>query len=255
MKGDNMNTQKYSPYPVNLVEDIIHDTITPAEVKVLNENPEIIKRTLKTLDKKYRDILISRYRDSKTLNAIGVDYGVSGNRIHQIVAKALRMLRHPRRLRFIYVMLQMDTVDECCLAAFKKLLKLDETSDQIKILNIITKNGDIAGFVKDNKFAQMLVLSDNVSTLFWSLKNFDTSGWRKDASTEIRDLDFTVRTFNCLNRADIYTVNDLLTLIQEDPNDLLNIRNFGVRCAKEVLHKLIEIGYENEIPEELHHFI
>lgn len=254
-----MNTQKYSPYPVNLVEDIIHDKITPDEVKTLNENPEIMKQTLKTIDKKYRDILIARYRDCKTLNQIGEDYDVTGNRIHQIIAKALRMLRHPRRLRFIYVMLQMGSVDECCLAAFKKLLKLDDTSDAIKILNIITKNGDIAGFVRDNKFAQMLVLSsENVSTFFWSLKDFDTSDWKQtiiDSSTEIRDLDFTVRTFNCLNRADIYTVHDLITRIQEDPNDLLRIRNLGVRCAKEVLHKLIDIGYGDEIPEELRHFI
>lgn len=55
----------------------------------------------------------------------------------------------------------------------------------------------------------------------------------------IDDLDLSVRSFNCLKRAGIHSVRQLLDFSE---NDLLNIRNFGVKSIEEVKDKLDSIG-------------
>ena len=55
----------------------------------------------------------------------------------------------------------------------------------------------------------------------------------------IDDLDLSVRSFNCLKRASIHSVRQLLDFSE---NDLLNIRNFGVKSIEEVKDKLDSMG-------------
>ena len=55
----------------------------------------------------------------------------------------------------------------------------------------------------------------------------------------IDDLDLSVRSFNCLKRAGIHSVRQLLDFSE---NDLLNIRNFGVKSIEEVKDKLVSMG-------------
>lgn len=57
----------------------------------------------------------------------------------------------------------------------------------------------------------------------------------------IDDLDFSVRTYNCLRRAGIRTIEGLLDL---DAYRLRNIRNMSSRCVQEVLEKLKEAGHD-----------
>ena len=55
----------------------------------------------------------------------------------------------------------------------------------------------------------------------------------------IDDLDLSVRSFNCLKRAGIHSVRQLLDFSE---NDFLNIRNFGVKSIEEVKDKLDSMG-------------
>ena len=55
----------------------------------------------------------------------------------------------------------------------------------------------------------------------------------------IEELDFSVRTYNCLKKANVLTIGEL-TQISED--DLLNIRNFGRKSLTEVKEKLVHLG-------------
>ena len=55
----------------------------------------------------------------------------------------------------------------------------------------------------------------------------------------IDELDLSVRSFNCLKRAGIHSVRQLLDFSE---NDLLNIRNFGVKSIEEVKDKLASMG-------------
>jgi len=55
----------------------------------------------------------------------------------------------------------------------------------------------------------------------------------------IEELDFSVRTYNCLKKANIQTIADLARTTEEE---LMNIRNFGRKSLVEVVEKLGEKG-------------
>ncbi len=55
---------------------------------------------------------------------------------------------------------------------------------------------------------------------------------------QIEDLDLSVRSYNCLKRAGIHSVRQL---VEFSENDLLNIRNFGTKSIEEVKDKLISM--------------
>ena len=52
---------------------------------------------------------------------------------------------------------------------------------------------------------------------------------------KIEELNFSVRTYNCLKRGKIDTVEQLR---EKSDDDLMAIRNFGITCLKEVHQKL-----------------
>ena len=54
----------------------------------------------------------------------------------------------------------------------------------------------------------------------------------------IDDMDLSVRSYNCLKRAGIHSVRQL---VEFSENDLLNIRNFGAKSIEEVKDKLISM--------------
>jgi len=56
----------------------------------------------------------------------------------------------------------------------------------------------------------------------------------------IEELDFSVRTYNCLKKANIQTVADLVRTSEEE---LMNIRNFGRKSLVEVQEKISQYGY------------
>lgn len=56
---------------------------------------------------------------------------------------------------------------------------------------------------------------------------------------QIEDLDLSVRSYNCLKRAGIHSVRQLVEFSEDD---LLNIRNFGVKSIEEVKDKLETMG-------------
>ena len=58
-------------------------------------------------------------------------------------------------------------------------------------------------------------------------------------STPIEDLNFSVRSYNCLKRQDIHTVGELAECTE---SDLLDIRNFGQKSINEVKIKLASLG-------------
>jgi DNA-directed RNA polymerase subunit alpha len=60
-----------------------------------------------------------------------------------------------------------------------------------------------------------------------------------DLDLPIEDLDLSERPRNCLKRAQVNTIGELLTKTEDD---LLNITNFGQKSLDEVKEKLDERG-------------
>ncbi len=61
----------------------------------------------------------------------------------------------------------------------------------------------------------------------------------KVMSMNIEDLELSVRSFNCLKRAGIHTVEQLCN---KTPDDMMKVRNLGKKSLDEVLAKLKELG-------------
>ena len=55
----------------------------------------------------------------------------------------------------------------------------------------------------------------------------------------IEELDFSVRTYNCLKKANVLTIGDLLQISE---SELMQIRNFGKKSLTEVREKLSSLG-------------
>jgi len=56
----------------------------------------------------------------------------------------------------------------------------------------------------------------------------------------IEELDLSVRSFNCLKRAGINTVADLLNKSEED---MMKVRNLGRKSLEEVVWKMASLGF------------
>ena len=61
----------------------------------------------------------------------------------------------------------------------------------------------------------------------------------KTLETPIEEIEFSVRTYNCLKRANINTVQDLIDKREAEVN---KIRNLGKKSLKEVIEKVNEMG-------------
>ncbi len=65
--------------------------------------------------------------------------------------------------------------------------------------------------------------------------------------TTIEELDMSVRSFNCLKRAGIDTVADLVNRTEED---MIKVRNLGKKSLEEVIQKLQSLGLSLKRPED-----
>lgn len=62
----------------------------------------------------------------------------------------------------------------------------------------------------------------------------------KALEMSIDELEFSVRAYNCLKRADINTLQDLT---EKSENEMMKIRNLGKKSLKEVIDKVKEMGF------------
>ena len=62
---------------------------------------------------------------------------------------------------------------------------------------------------------------------------------QKALETQIEDLDFSVRAYNCLKRAGIHTLQDL---VNKSDSEVMKIRNLGKKSLKEVMDKVKDLG-------------
>ena len=68
----------------------------------------------------------------------------------------------------------------------------------------------------------------------------DDKGKEKVLEMTIEELDLSVRSFNCLKRAGINTVEDL---INKSEDDMMKVRNLGLKSLEEVVYKLNSLGF------------
>lgn len=165
---------------------------------------EDVTNTLLTLLPHERDVIKFRYKDGLTLKETGENLGVTGERIRQIELKALRKLRHKSRLNnLVYVQVK--------------------ASDYNVLLNEVRK------------------LRADVSRLMIEMDTDPDFIIKKNKQVSIDELNLSIRPYNCLKRAGINTIGDILT------HDLLRVRNLGRKSLHEIVNVVESYGFSDEM--------
>lgn len=214
--------------PCNVTADSI---ICDSEVEILNSDMHIAtlgkdaKLNMEiTLDKGRGYISAERNKANMTENVIGVlpvdsiytpvlkvNYYVENTRVGQITDYDKLSLE-------VWTNGVINAQEAVSLAA--KVL--------IEHLNLFVDLSD------EGRNAEIMVVSDD-------------KGNEKALEMTIEELDLSVRSFNCLKRAGINTVQDLINRSEED---MMKVRNLGRKSLEEVIFKLKSLGFSFQEDDE-----
>ncbi len=87
---------------------------------------------------------------------------------------------------------------------------------------------------------EILTKLDEIADVTGLMKQNVDDSKSKALEMSIDDLEFSVRAYNCLKRANI---NSLQDLISKSENEMMKIRNLGKKSLKEVIDKVKEMGF------------
>ena len=126
--------------------------------------------------------------------------------------------------------------------------RLGQVTDYDKLTMEVWTDGTISAKEAISQAANLLNehlrlfidLSDEAS-IAEVLVEKDDKGKEKILEMTIEELDLSVRSFNCLKRAGINTVDDLINKSEEE---MLKVRNLGKKSFDEVREKLQSLGFD-----------
>jgi hypothetical protein len=188
-------------YPYNLAYDIFG-----SDDLFKNILPEYLKWVVSNDISARESVSVQmRYQELKSYDDISKEFGVTRERIRQILAKALRKMRNPAKMsRYIAVRkCEFDCLQQKYISLQMYAKKLEDS------LNLSGGNIlDLTAFL----------------------------------DTPIENLELSVRSYNCLTRhAKLETYSDLINYKLED---FLKIRNLGPRSFSEIMGKLSKLGFK-----------
>ncbi len=95
-------------------------------------------------------------------------------------------------------------------------------------------------------FKLFMTLTDNANDVEIMIEKEED---KKEKALEmtIEELDLSVRSYNCLKRAGINTVQELAT---KSMDDMMKVRNLGKKSLEEVERKLTELGLNLKLSDE-----
>ena len=136
----------------------------------------------------------------------------------------------------------------------KNNTRVGQITDYDKLTLDVFTNGAIAPDEAVSLAARVLVehlnlfvdLSENAKSVDVMVESV-TDEKEKVLEMNIDELELSVRSYNCLKRAGINTVEEL---INKTPEDMMKVRNLGRKSLDEVLAKLKELGLSLNDSEE-----
>ncbi len=131
-------------------------------------------------------------------------------------------------------------------AVFMPVTLVNYTVEDVRIDGAVEKDRLILEIWTNGSLTPQEALSDSAKMLvdlLNPLKDISLESFQPDYPDEedpsnqipIEELNLSVRAYNCLKRAQINSVSDLMGYTQED---LLEIKNFGLKSAEEVIEAL-----------------
>jgi DNA-directed RNA polymerase subunit alpha len=123
--------------------------------------------------------------------------------------------------------------------------RVGQRTDYDRLVLHVTTNGSITPF--DAVSIGAKIVNDHMSLFmeqaseFAQTPVFASSASERDKALDspIEDLELSVRSYNCLKREGVNTVQQLVDISEQD---LMKIRNFGAKSIEEVKEKLVQLG-------------
>lgn len=133
--------------------------------------------------------------------------------------------------------------------------RLGQVTDYDKLILEVWTDGTVSAKEAVSQAANLLIehlksfsnLSDESSITAEMMVEKDDKGKEKILEMTIEELDLSVRSFNCLKRAGINTVEDLISKSEEE---MMKVRNLGKKSFDEVKEKLQSLGFDLNSEEE-----
>ncbi len=123
--------------------------------------------------------------------------------------------------------------------------RVEQKTDYDRLIVDIETNGGLtskealsaAGRTLVELFTLFAELAEGPGLLLGPEPGTETDG--TDLTLPIEEMDFSVRSYNCLKREGVTNIGQL---VEKSEQDLLDIRNFGQKSIDEVKQKLAELG-------------
>ena len=98
-----------------------------------------------------------------------------------------------------------------------------------------------------NEHLEMFIDLSEIAKTMSIMSQKELSMKDKLLETPIEDLEFSVRSYNCLKRAGIHTVADVVSKTEQD---MMKVRNLGKKSLDEVVKKIADLGLEFKSKED-----
>ncbi len=131
---------------------------------------------------------------------------------------------------------------------FVERARIGQATDYDRLVIEVTTDGTMWPRDALSEAAKVLVqhfsLISGVTEIEMPIEEEDEGGIpSKIYETPVEDLELTVRAYNCLKRAGITQVGEILEKLKKGQDEILAIRNFGQKSLDELMEKLEEKGF------------
>ncbi len=204
------------------------DIITDSEVEIVN--PELHIATVDSSGSFYAEITVETGRGYVLANNNKIDDMPIG------IIPVDSMFTPTRKVNF-----KVDNTRVGQITDFDKLTLELWTNGSIKPEDAVS----LAAKIMSEHLAQFVDLSDHVNEVEIMIEKEEDIK-EKILEITIEELDLSVRSYNCLKRAGINTVEELVLKNEEE---MMKVRNLGRKSLEEVQHKLQALGLNLRINE------
>lgn len=226
LKG--LSVKMYTEMPKTLIIDAkgpktvtAEDIVTDSEVEIIN--PEMYICTLNEDGKLYMEITVEKGR-----GYVMADRNKSQNMPLGMIP--LDSIFTPiRKVNFNVENTRVGQITD-----YDRLALEIQTNGSIKPDEAVS----LAAKIINEHLAQFVNLTDHVGSVEIMVEKEEDKK-EKVLDTTIEELDLSVRSYNCLKRAGINTVQEL---IQRNEDEMMKVRNLGRKSLEEVQQKLSALG-------------
>lgn len=208
-------TEYESPWPYNLVDAIVGK---PIDWVLTRDHLDALDYAMSTLSERERKAILLYYQHAMSLEDLSHEFNVTRERIRQVIIKGIKRMRHPSHISALRIGLVVARDTE---AARERLRELETQIDGL-----------------EKKLAEHKAAVNELSAICATAPSATTG-----SDTSVFDLGLSVRSTNCLWRAGIDTLGQVIDAAEA--GQLKGVRNLGMKSLEEILTVLYTITGKN----------